>query len=177
MPLFGWVDLSFIVCWTALIGILIWTLIYLFLKRPIIYLIPASVVLIGMSYSYWLEHEWNEREASPVVFMSHYDGDINGITLYLRENGSYKLMDYSLLGGSDYFGTYRLRGDTILLNNANPLGKNRDIISPALLIDTNQVLPKQGTDGSFDRNQLFRMRIVKNHLTKVNSLKEWQKQN
>lgn len=83
------------------------------LRLPLVILSLAG--LIALTFL-WLCHK---RETVPVLFSAYYDGDINGLGIGLRTDGTYKASDASVLGGDDLYGTYELCDDTIYLLTAD----------------------------------------------------------
>lgn len=116
-----------------LIGIGVFSIDQLRKKRQLIYLIPIIISLTTFIIVFIIWQKIEERESSPIVLKAHYDGDINGLTLTLKKNLTYKLEDFAFLGETDYFGNYTIKGDTILLSKKYPLGKDRDIMDNKLL--------------------------------------------
>ena len=143
-----------------LIGVIIYSLIRLLKTKTRGYLFPIVVCLIHTVVVITLRIQLNLRESSPVVLQAHYDGDINGLTLYLRQNKTYKLSDYAVFSETTNYGEYRISGDTILLSEKDPLGEDRSIMGNKLLIDKGVILIKQDSNGNFRADQPFKLRII-----------------
>ncbi|WP_341904554.1 hypothetical protein [Fluviicola taffensis] len=153
-------SIYFLFMHALLIGVVIYSMIQLLARKIRGYLFPIAVCLIHTVIVITLRIKLNIRESSPVVFQAHYDGDINGITLYLRQNKTYKLSDYAVFGETNNYGEYRMSGDTILLSEKHPLGEDRVIMGNKLLVDNTFVLIKQDSKGNFKTDQPFKLRIV-----------------
>jgi hypothetical protein len=156
-----WNTLGILLLKVVLIGIGVLSIIQFIRKRQFGYLISLSIAIITTIIVIVIWQQIDAREASPVKLKAHYDGDINGLALTLRENMTYKIEDYAFFGGTTHFGNYRLKGDTIVLNKKYPLGKDRYIMGNRLLIKNGYVLIKADSTGNFSENAPFKMRIVK----------------
>lgn len=142
-------------------GIIIYSGLRLFKNRITGFIIPLAVSAINLIVVMIIKNEFDKREASPVIFQAHYDGDINGITLYLRKNNTYKIDDFAFLGGTSHYGKYKFNGDTIVLSKKYPLGEDRDIMSNKLLKGNEYVLIKPDSSGQYNAEEYFRLRIIK----------------
>lgn len=76
---------------------------------PVVFLVATIGILLFFS------SRWQERSSAPVLFDAYYDGDINGVGLRLRSDGTYEAVDGATIGGDILYGDYRLMGDTIML--------------------------------------------------------------
>lgn len=146
-----------------LIGISIYSIVQLLKKRTFGYLFPISVCLIHFAIVITLRIKLNLRESSPIILKAHYYGEINGLTLDLRENKTYKLSDFGFFGGTTHYGEYRMIGDTILLSKKNPLGEDRDIMSNKLVMEKELILIKPDSNGIYNKNEFIKLQIVKQH--------------
>ena len=77
---------------------------------PIAVLISFTVDSLGQLY----------LDSSPVVLEAANRGDEEMIELFLRENQTFKLIDYGWLGSLTYYGYYEKINDGYLLTNSIP---------------------------------------------------------
>ncbi|MCC6402101.1 MAG: hypothetical protein IT227_15160 [Flavobacteriales bacterium] len=77
--------------------------------------LPGLFFALGLATVWFIGRLEHKRESVPTVLSAYYDGDINGVGLDLRTDGTYRAVDASVLGGPTFYGTYRLAGDTIEL--------------------------------------------------------------
>ena len=75
----------------------------------------------------------------------------------LREDKSYQLENYSILGGEFIEGQYRLQNDTIYLDKNEPIGN--DFMNDKLLITKDKVLFHLDKNGEYETG-FFSMRII-----------------
>jgi hypothetical protein len=78
-------------------------------------MLPGLFLALGLATVWSIGRLEHKRETVPTVLSAYYDGDINGVGLDLRTDGTYRAVDASVLGGPTFYGTYRLAGDTIEL--------------------------------------------------------------
>jgi hypothetical protein len=78
-------------------------------------ILPGLFVALGSTTVWSIDRLEHKRETVPVVLSAYYDGDINGVGIDLRTDGTYRAVDASVLGGPILYGTYQLTGDTIEL--------------------------------------------------------------
>lgn len=78
-------------------------------------ILPGLFLALGLATVWSVGKLEHKRETVPTVLSAYYDGDINGVGLDLRTDGTYRAVDASVLGGPTFYGTYRLAGDTIEL--------------------------------------------------------------
>ena len=64
------------------------------------------------------------------------------------------------MGGTNNYGEYSIRGDTIILSKKYPLGANRDIMSSKLLKKADHILIKQDSNGRYSELEYIKLRIV-----------------
>lgn len=119
---------------------------------PIIILGSATFLSLGLQFV----HTENN---SPVILSAHYDGDTNGISLKLREDRTYGLENYSILGGEFIEGNYILENDTIYMDRKEPIGN--DFINDKLVVTKDKILFHLDKNGNFDTVNYF-MRIIEN---------------
>lgn len=119
---------------------------------PIIILGSATFLSLGLQFV----HTENN---SPVILSAHYDGDTNGISLKLREDRTYRLENYSILGGEFIEGNYKLENDTIYMDRKEPIGN--DFINDKLVVTKDKILFHLDKNGNFDTVNYF-MRIIEN---------------
>lgn len=143
----------------ALLVIGIHSLFKLVEKRNLGYFINVIITIVTLIVVIVVWYKVDKRESSPIILEAHYDGDINGITLSLRKNDTYKIQDYSLFGGTDHFGKYSFNGDTILLNKEFPLGEERNILDNKLLRRNNYILIKADSNGIYQEDQSLKLKI------------------
>ena len=148
---------------SLLVAIVVYSLIRLITKRIFGYLFPLILCLIHFGFVITIRAKLAARESSPIALQAHYDGDINGLTLYLKENKTYKLGNYGIFGGRNHYGDYRFSGDTILLSEKYPLGKDNDIMCNKLLIRNGFILVKPDSTGVYKDNSPFQLRIIQNN--------------
>jgi hypothetical protein len=125
--------------------------------------LPLFIIGIGCVAVISLVILNNIENTSPIILKGYYDGDINGLGLELREDGTYRINNSSVLGGEFLEGNYRLKGDTIVLDKQKPLGNDNDFMSNRLLIDEGQIFFHQDVGGYWDRDWRA-MRIIENRL-------------
>lgn len=119
---------------------------------PIIILGSATFLSLGLQFV----HTENN---SPVILSAHYDGDTNGISLKLREDRTYGIENYSILGGEFIEGNYILENDTIYMDRKEPIGN--DFINDKLVVTKDKILFHLDKNGNFDTVNYF-MRIIEN---------------
>jgi hypothetical protein len=78
-------------------------------------ILPGLFVALGLTTTWFIGRLEHKRETVPTVLSAYYDGDINGVGIDLRTDGTYRAVDASVIGGPKFYGTYRLTGDTIEL--------------------------------------------------------------
>lgn len=78
-------------------------------------ILPGLFVVLGLVTVWSIGKLEHKRGSVPSVLSAYYDGDINGIGIDLRTDGTYRAVDASVIGGPIFYGTYRLSGDTIEL--------------------------------------------------------------
>ncbi len=78
-------------------------------------ILPGLFVAFGLTTVWFIGRLEHKRETVPTVLSAYYDGDINGVGIDLRTDGTYRAVDASVLGGPILYGTYQLTGDTIEL--------------------------------------------------------------
>jgi hypothetical protein len=76
-------------------------------------MLPGLFFSVGLATLWSIGRLEHKRETVPTVLSAYYDGDINGVGLDLRTDGTYRAVDASVFGGPTFYGTYRLAGDTI----------------------------------------------------------------
>ncbi|GEM_PF-1580118 len=126
---------------------------------PVIIIGLATVVNLGILTLGDTEND------SPVILQAYYDGDINGIALKLREDGTYKLENNSILGGDFTEGNYDLDQDTIYLDKERPIGN--DFMTRKLILTSDKVLFHLDKNGDYDTTS-FTMRIIEENLKNKN---------
>lgn len=74
-------------------------------------------VVVGflLTLCVWLYH-WQRDWPTVVLHAEYYNED--GFDLLLREGGTFKILVTGWVGGNASYGTYELRGDTILLSKS-----------------------------------------------------------
>lgn len=120
------------------------------------HLIPISILALSSLSIIALQFVGAEN-SSPIVLWAHYDGDTNGFTLKLREDNTYRLENYSILGGDFTEGNYRLENDTIYMDRKEPIGN--DFMNDKLVITQDKVLFHLDKNGLYDTG-FFSMRII-----------------
>jgi len=143
-----------------LIGIAVYSTIEIIKRRKLGFLFPFAVSIISLVVIVIIWKKFETRESSPIILQAQYDGDINGITLYLRKNNTYKINDFAFLGGTNHYGEYIMKGDTILLSKKYPLGSDRDVMSDKLLKGKEFVLIKPDSNGQYDENEYIKLRLI-----------------
>ena len=144
----------------GLIGLFIFSITFIVRKRQFGYVIPIIACLSTFLVTLIVWSKLHAREISPIRLKAHYDGDINGLTLTLKENLTYRLQDYSFIGGTAHFGEYEIKGDTIFLSEQYPLGRDRDIMSSKLLIRSDFILIKPDANGIYNQEDYLKLRIT-----------------
>ena len=69
------------------------------------------------------------QEESPTVIYAWYDGDVNGFSITLKQNGEYKINSNSWLTTNSFYGTYTLTDSIIILDKQNIDNVIRPVIS------------------------------------------------
>lgn len=113
---------------------------------PLIVLGFAAISSLGLQF---IQTESN----STLILWAHYDGDTNGLTLKLREDQTYILENYSILGGEFTEGHYRLENDTIYMDRKEPIGNDK------LVITKDKVLFHLDKNGEYETG-FYSMRII-----------------
>lgn len=125
------------------------------------FLIPLGLVASSILLCSILPYFDKYENHSELVFQAHYDGDINGVTLRLYEDGRFQIENYSILGGDYHYGDYQIQDDTIHLSNAEPqLPKP---IENKLVLEEDKVLFELDDSGKY-RTGYFTMRIITSSL-------------
>lgn len=132
-------------------------------KQEKIKLSSFSLFLIGTALVIGLYSFKDISNDEQILLRANYDGDINGLTLELFENGTYKIHDYSILGGDMKRGEYELKEDTIKFHNKYPLGEDRDFFPNKILILNDSTI-ELITDDEYDKKWL-KFRITENRIT------------
>jgi hypothetical protein len=123
---------------------------------PIIIIGVGTFTIIGLlAYGNLTDNK------SSIIFSAIYDGDTNGIQIDLREDKTYIINDYSVLGGEYFEGTFQVNRDTILLNKSKPLGESNDFITSKLIIRNDSLFFKTDMNGQYTNDY---MRITNNKL-------------
>jgi hypothetical protein len=78
-------------------------------------ILPGLFVVLGLVTVWSIGKLEHKREIVPTMLSAYYDGDINGVGIDLRTDGTYRAVDASVIGGPIFYGTYRFTGDTIEL--------------------------------------------------------------
>jgi hypothetical protein len=132
-------------------------------KKTKIHYLPLVIICIGALTIIGLLTFGKIENKSLIIFTAYYDGDTDGIHIDLRQDGTYHLENYSVLGGEFFEGTYKIKGDTILLDNTKPLGDNT--MTNKLIIKADTVLFSLDKNGNY-KTDYFTMRIKNNKLKK-----------
>lgn len=149
---FFWYALGFLLAGTTL-----HYAIKLFRKSRLkVFLIPVFIIVTGIITNLGVQFLKIEN-TSPIILWAHYDGDINGLTLKLRKDGTYRLDDYSILGGEFFEGKFQIEKDTIYLYQKGSSGN--DFVSRKLLLTPDKVLFELDENGEYETG-FFSMRIV-----------------
>lgn len=120
------------------------------------YFIPVIILGFATILNLGLQFVQTEND-SPVILWAHYDGDTNGLTLKLREDKTYRLENYSILGGDFIEGNYRLENDTIYMDRKEPIGN--DFMNDKLVITKDKVFFHLDKNGEYETG-FFSMRII-----------------
>lgn len=130
-----------------------------------IYKLPYYILALGVVAIVGLKIIEHIKNSSPIILKAYYDGDTNGLGLDLREDGTYRIENSSILGGNYIDGNYRFKGDTILLDKERPLGSDNDFLTNKLLVTPDKVLFHLNKDGKFDSGY-FSMDIIESKIKK-----------
>ncbi|MFL5763076.1 MAG: hypothetical protein ACJ77K_03980 [Bacteroidia bacterium] len=85
-----------------------------------------------------------------------YDGDFNGTSISLRKDGTYEV-ENSCLGGGDYYrGSFRIKGDTILLDH-KVYFYNDFYLSEKLLIQNKQIYQMDALGHKLEKEMTFQI--------------------
>lgn len=118
---------------------------------PVVILGLATILNLGLLIFGQTEND------SPIILSANYDGDTNGLTLKLREDGTYKIESYSILGGDFKEGTCHIQNDTVFLDKEEPIGN--DFMTGKLVLTPDKVLFHRNMNGGYDTG-FFSMRII-----------------
>ena len=130
-----------------------------------IYRVPYYIIASGVVAIVGLKTTEYINNNSPVIIKAFYDGDTNGLGLDLREDGTYRIENSSILGGNYINGNYKFKGDTILLDKERPLGSDNDFLTNKLLVTPDKVLFHLNKEGKFDSGY-FSMEIIESKIKK-----------
>jgi hypothetical protein len=155
------INVRFFFMHALLAGIVLYSVIRLIKKRVFGYFFPLIICLIHFTVLITIRTKKYLRESSPIVLKADFFDEINGLTLYLRQNKTYKLSDYGFYGGANHYGEYQIIGDTILLSEKHPLGTARDIMSNKLVMRNGFVLIKPDSTGTYQEGEWIKLRIIK----------------
>lgn len=122
------------------------------LKFSRIYRLPLLLCLISLSSSLCIALYFHHRENSTVILSARFDGGTNGINLFLRENKTYKIDNFSHLGGESYYGNYNIKGNFILLDDEHPKIEKNKLFSTKMIIEDGYVLIKPTPQGEYRLN-------------------------
>ena len=128
-----------------------------------IHFLPLAILGIGTLTIIGLLTFGHIKNKSPIVFTAIYDGDTNGININLRQDKTYVIENYSVLGGEFFEGNYTIIEDTIILDNLKPLGNDNNFITNKLIIKEDKVLFSCDKKGKYDTDY-FTMKIKENRL-------------
>lgn len=120
--------------------------------------LPIYILVVGVIMATALEIAIEVKSSRPVILWAHYDGDINGVTLKLHDNGTYEIENYSFLGGDYYQGEYNIVEDTIYLDKEHH--PEIDFIENKLVITPEKVLFDLDEEGEYN-DGYFSMRIIR----------------
>lgn len=143
-----------------LLTVFIFSLVQIVKKRKYVYFFPVGICLATFVTIIVIATKIYMRDSSPVILQAHYDGDINGLTLYLRENKTYKIQDFGFLGGTNHYGEYKIKGDTIILSKKYPLGEDRHIMCNKLVRKKDRILLKPDSTGVYPENEYIQLKII-----------------
>ena len=133
------ISIRFFFMHALLAVIVVYSAIRLIKKRAFGYLFPLIICLIHFTVVITIRTKKDLRESSPIVLKAECFDEINGLTLSLRQNRTYKLSDYGFFGGTNHYGEYQIIGDSILLSEKYPLGPDRDVMSNRLIIQNGYI--------------------------------------
>lgn len=119
--------------------------------------LPTYILILGAISVATIEIAILIKSTRPVILWAHYDGDINGVTLKLHNNGTYEIENYSFLGGDYYRGEYSIAEDTIYLDKEHH--SQIDFIENKLVITPEKILFELNEAGEYD-DGYFSMRII-----------------
>lgn len=79
-------------------------------------------------------------ERKPSLLVASQMEDINGMRINLRQDGTYIIHYYSILGGDFHKGEYIIEGDCIILSKEHPLGdKDNNYVANRLLLKGDRI--------------------------------------
>lgn len=148
------ISIRFFFMHALLAGIVIYSIIRLIKKKAYGYLFPLIICLLHFTIVITIRTKKYLRESSPIVLKADSFDEINGLTLYLRQNKTYKLSDYGFFGGTNHYGDYQIIGDTIMLSEKYPLGPDRYIMSNKLIIQNGYILIKPDSRNNYNITKL-----------------------
>jgi len=113
-------------------------------------MMPISVILLV-----YLLYFKNDLFTEKPILTAHYNGDINGLTLMLFKDKTYKIFDNSAFGGDVFTGKYVTKSDSLILSNEFPLGKERHFSN--ILLKSKDTIKWKNYDNNFE----FKIVIIK----------------
>jgi hypothetical protein len=129
-----------------------------------IYYVPIIILGITILTTITIQIFIHSESNSPVILRAHYDGDTNGLSLKLRENGTYNIHNYSIIGGDYINGTFKIENDTIYLDQDQAL--ENDFMSNKLVITEDKILFSIDKNGKYETGY-FTMKIIENNIKTV----------
>jgi len=91
---------------------------YLKTKKGISF-IPTFTGLFFLLVILGLNLYINNKTTSATIIKAFYDGDYNGFSIDLKENGEYIMENGSAMGATYYYGMYSMKDSTITLDVSN----------------------------------------------------------
>jgi len=137
----------------------IYSIFSFFKSKKTVYVVTTLIPLFTLIAILFISMKIEERDSSPKILRAYYGGDLNGLTLILRENETYEFGDYGFLGGTINFGEYHIVNDTIYLSEEFPLGEYRKIVGNKLLIRDGIIFLKQDENGDFLEDEYLKLQI------------------
>jgi hypothetical protein len=158
----SWFVLDFIMDGVVYGGGVIAALVVLIKSFKVRNYIPIMTILLGIICIVGTKiYEHHDQNKPSLIYASQME-DINGMWIDLRQDKTYLISYYSLLGGDYHNGNYRIENDTIYLNKEYPLGKGNNYMTNKLVAKDNKIYFHLDKNNNYDSTYYMTIK-TRNH--------------